>query len=364
MKTKVAFGLVLSFLVLAIFGCGGGDGGGGGGATTTPVLMTVTQSAITANTNTINTSVTITAHATVNGIAVPDGALVAFTVKSGAGTLSAPSVATVNGDASVTLTSTTDGTSVVVTASNGGASADSAAITFTDPNRLTQVLVSASPTTGIVPGTVAISASAIRLGGNGIIAGSPMPDGTTVSFAVTSGTGTLSAASAPMTGGHATVNLSSTATNTSVTVMAAAGSLSNTVTVPFITQPTQAIVKVQTSGTLPANMQIGNISATVTYSTNKGLSITAGNVVASGVGVALIFAADVSTPGQVGLSLTLNPTTRAVIAAGEFATLTFGVAPGFIPTASDFGIASFSVLNDGNEIIPGMAVTIMSVTVQ
>src|SRR6266567_7673811 len=167
MKTKVAFGLVLTFLLLAIYGCGGG---GGGGSATPPVLLTVAQSATTANTNNnaINTSVAITAHATVNGMAVPDGTPVDFTVKSGAGILSAPSAATVNGAASVILTSTTDGTSVVVSASNGGASADSAAIAFIDATRVTEINVTANSTTGIVPGPVAISASVFRLGGNGV----------------------------------------------------------------------------------------------------------------------------------------------------------------------------------------------------
>src|SRR6266567_5121488 len=279
MKTKVAFGLVLTFLLLAIYGCGGGSGSGGGGGSgsaTPPVLMTVAQSATTANTNnnTINTSVAITAHATVNDVAVPDGTPVDFIVKSGAGILSAPSATTVNGAASVILTSTTDGTSVVVSASNGGASADSAAIAFIDANRVTEINVTANSTTGIVTGTpVAISASVFRLGGNGVAPGS-VPDGTIVSFAVSSGTGTLSAASAPTTGGIATVNLSSTVTNASVTVTAAAGAISNFVTVPFITQPTQAIVKVQTSGPLPANGSIAILNADITYSTNKGLSIT------------------------------------------------------------------------------------------
>src|SRR6266567_5386915 len=277
MKTKVAFGLVLTFLLLAIYGCGGGSGSGGGGGSgsaTPPVLMTVAQSATTANTNnnTINTSVAITAHATVNDVAVPDGTPVDFIVKSGAGILSAPSATTVNGAASVILTSTTDGTSVVVSASNGGASADSAAIAFIDANRVTEINVTANSTTGIVTGTpVAISASVFRLGGNGVAPGS-VPDGTIVSFAVSSGTGTLSAASAPTTGGIATVNLSSTVTNASVTVTAAAGVISNLVTVPFITQPTQAIVKVQTSGTLAGSIAI--LNADITYATNKGLSIT------------------------------------------------------------------------------------------
>ncbi|HYS44605.1 MAG TPA: hypothetical protein VEM32_11570 [Geobacteraceae bacterium] len=362
MKMKVACGLILTFLLMAIFGCGGG------GDATPPVVVAVTQSATTANTNnnnTVNTSVTITATVTVNGKALPDGTIVAFTVKSGIGTLSAPSAATVTGDASVTLTSATDGASVVVSASSGGAFDDSAAVTFTDPNRPTGVTVTASPTTGVVPGTpVAISASITRLGGNGVPAG-PVPDGTTVSFAVTSGTGTLSAASALTTGGIATVNLSSTTTNASVIVTALAGLVAKTVTVPFIAQPTLAIVKVQTSG-LPAGQTIANITASVTYSTNKGLSITANNVVASGAGTGAGLAANVNTPGQVGITLTgITLNTPSGILDGEFATLTFSIAPGNVPTASDFGIApGVLVTDDLGAQLPSVTVTIMSVTVQ
>jgi len=377
MKTKVAFGLVLTFLVLAIYGCGGGGGdGGGGGSATPPVLMTVTQSATTANTNTINTSVAITAHATVNGMAVPDGTPVDFTVKSGAGILSAPSAATVNGAASVILTSTTDGTSVVVTASNGGVSADSATITFTDPNRLNEIFVTASPTTGLIPGTVTISAKPMRVGGNGVIAG-PMPDGFPVSFSVTSGTGTLSAASAPTTGGVATVNLTGTVANASVTVMAVAGSVSSDVIVPFIAQPTQAIVKVQTSGPLPANGSIAILNATITYATNKGLSITNVAFTGAALNATGFNTPNVSTPGQVVITtdmvttVTVNGLTepallnnRAGIPEGEFATLTFSIAPGNVPTLSDFGIANFLVADDGSTPIPGMSVTIMSLTLQ
>ncbi len=378
MKTKVAFGLVLTFLLLAIYGCGGG-GGGGSGSATPPVLMTVAQSATTANTNnnTINTSVAITAHATVNGVAVPDGTPVDFTVKSGAGILSAPSAATVNGTASVILTSTTDGTSVVVSASNGGTSADSAAITFTDANRVTDISITANSTAGIVPGTpVAISASVFRLGGNGVAPGS-VADGTIVSFAVSSGTGTLSAASAPTTGGIATVNLSSTVTNASVNVTAAVGVISNFISVPFITQPTQAIVKVQTSGPLPANGSIAILNADITYAPNKGLSITNVAFTGAAAGATGFNTPNVSTSGQVvittdtvttisvgGLTEPALLNNRAGIPAGEFATLTFSIAPGFVPTVSDFGIASFIVADDGATPIPGMSVTIMSVTIQ
>lgn len=89
--------------------------------------------------------------------------------------------------------------------------------------------------------------------------------------------------------------------------------------------PTQAIVKVRTSGTLPSGTAISAIKTTVNYPATRGLSISENNVVASGTGTGSLFVANVSTtPGQVLLALiSLNG-----IQAGEFASLTFSIAPG------------------------------------
>jgi hypothetical protein len=128
--------------------------------------------------------------------------------------------------------------------------------------------------------------------------------------------------------------------------------------------PTQAIVKVQTSGTLPAGATIGGIQATITYPATKGLSITESSVVASasGVGTGSFLIPNVNNPGQVMLILAnVNPG----IQSGEFATLTFNIAAANSPVAGDFAIASGAIVLDTNsKVITGMTVKIQGVTIQ
>ncbi|HEY6872135.1 MAG TPA: hypothetical protein VI298_05325 [Geobacteraceae bacterium] len=312
------------------------------------MAVTVNPSATAAQ---INANVTLTANVTLSGAAVPDGTQVAFAVKSGTGTLSATSAVTSGGVASVTLTSGTDGATVIVTASAGGVSADAAAVTFSDPNRPASVTVTANPTSADAGASVAISAS-VKL-----LSGAAVPDGTTVNFVVTSGTGQLSAAGASTTGGIATVNLTSAAGGT-VVVKATAGAVSDTVSVPFVIQSTLAIVKVQTSGALPAGVLLGGISASVSYPAYKGLSIASSDVVASGYGAGAYFEPIVST-GNVGLVLL----SQTGFPAGEFATLTFQIAPGNFPMASDFS-ADGLVEDSHYSLLSGMTITIKSVTFQ
>ena len=124
--------------------------------------------------------------------------------------------------------------------------------------------------------------------------------------------------------------------------------------------PTQAIVKMRTSGTLPSGTTIDGIQATLTYPTTKGLSITKNNVVASGVASGL-FESNVTNSGQVGLILV----TTDGFQTGEFATLTFGIAAGNSPVAGDFAIASGArVIDTNSATLTDLAVEIQSVTFQ
>lgn len=221
----------------------------------------------------------------------------------------------------------------------------------------TVVTLTAAPTTGVINNQtpVTITATVASLADN-----SPVADGTVVNFAVTSGAGTLSAASAATTGGTASVVLNSTAAGNVVVAAATSTSTVATITVPFIAQPTTAIVKVATSGTLPAGTLIGGVSATVTYPP-AGLSILASDVVVSGVATGSLLAANTNTAGQVILGLI----SATGIQAGEFATLTFSVTAGTFPVAADFAIAAGASVIDVNGItIPGINVVIQSVTVQ
>jgi hypothetical protein len=312
------------------------------------MAVTVAQSATAAQ---INSNVTLTANVSLSGAAVPDGTQIAFTVKSGTGTLSAASAVTSGGVASVTLTSGTDGSAVIVTASAGGVSTDAAAVTFSDPNKPAAVTVTANPTAANTGANVAVTAHVT------LLSGAAVPDNTVVNFTITSGSGQLSAASAYTLGGIATVNLTSTAGG-AVAVKATAGAVSGSASVQFISPTGTAIVKVQTSGTLSAGVLLGGISASVSYPTYKGLSIATSDVVASGYGAGSSFEPLVST-GNVGLVLL----SQTGFQEGEFATLTFHIAPGYFPVASDFS-ADGLVEDSHYSLLSGVSITIKSVSIQ
>ncbi|KAF0221582.1 MAG: hypothetical protein FD174_351 [Geobacteraceae bacterium] len=131
-------------------------------------------------------------------------------------------------------------------------------------------------------------------------------------------------------------------------------------------QPTRAIVKLATSGTLPAGTLIGGIgTTTVTYPTTKGLSITDSNVVTSGVGISAgsFLIPNLTIPGQAKF---IMANVQPGIAAGEFATLTFSIASGNSPVAGDFVITEGAtpVLDTNSVAISGVSVIIQSVTFQ
>ena len=123
-----------------------------------------------------------------------------------------------------------------------------------------------------------------------------------------------------------------------------------------------AIVKLATSGVLPGGRTITGISTTLNYPTAKGLSISSGNVVASGVGTGSLVAPNTNNAGQVGIVLG----TGTGIQTGEFVTLTFSIALGDPQVvAGDFSIAPGSTsIIDINGAIPGITVVVQSVTIQ
>jgi len=136
--------------------------------------------------------------------------------------------------------------------------------------------------------------------------------------------------------------------------------------VPVVTPPaTKAIVKLATTGTLPAGTTIGVVGATITYPTTKGLSIAETDVVPSGVAAGGYVQANVTVPGEVILgNLTA---TSAGFPIGEFATMTFSIAPGNSPVAGDFAIKPGSTtVADFANILPvtSASVVIQSVTFQ
>lgn len=135
----------------------------------------------------------------------------------------------------------------------------------------------------------------------------------------------------------------------------------HTITALFIANPTTAVVTVATQGALPAGTLIGSIQVTLNYATTTGLSIAANNVVASGAGAGSTLFPNTNTAGQVVMGL-INATG---IQTGQFATATFSIAAGNIPTAADFSIAAGATVTDLNGVaIPGISVVIGTVVIQ
>ncbi|GFE62104.1 Ig-like domain-containing protein [Geobacter sp. AOG2] len=177
-----------------------------------------------------DSSTAITVSATVLNYLGADlaGVPVTFAVTSGIGTLSASSATTnSSGVASITVTSGTAG-SVTISATAGTVTKSIPVIFTPDPAAPATVAITTTPSTLAADGTASSIIGAIVRNYNGTL----LPN-ITVTFAVTSGNGTLSATSATTdSNGSATVALTSSTVN-SVTVTATAGGKSGSASVNF-----------------------------------------------------------------------------------------------------------------------------------
>lgn len=177
---------------------------------------------------------TITATATdALGNLVSDGWVINFTPSAN---LSAASVPTTNGTASVIYTATTTPGSVTITASSDDYPSISAPVTITLVDvSVSSISVKAGASSITADGTSHTSITATAVGSNGTI-----PDGTEVSFTTTAGDldsntpGIQSTITAPTTGGIAHVNLTSPTSLGSATITATLAGVSNTTSVSFV----------------------------------------------------------------------------------------------------------------------------------
>jgi predicted extracellular nuclease len=179
---------------------------------------------------------------------VANGTVVNFTTSLG--TLSGSSATTVNGVATVTLSSTLPGVATV-TATVGSVSA-TVEVTFTVGAPANVTLV-ALPSTLPVGSLSTLTATVTNQFGN------PVADGTTVNF--TTSLGTLSGSSATTVNGVATVTLSSTLPGVA-TVTATVGSVSATVEVTFTVGAPANVTLVALPSTLPVG-SLSTLTATV-----------------------------------------------------------------------------------------------------
>jgi adhesin/invasin len=292
---------------------------------------------------------------------VPDGTQVKFVRTSGTGgALSAATASTTGGVATVTLTSAVNATGIVITATAGGVSANTAALAFANPNDPGTILLTANPTTGGINGAVPVTLTATVTPAdpvNGVIA-----NGTVVTFSILSGTGGAITAVTTTTGGVATATLNSTVANT-ISVNASAGTAtSNTVPVQFIVQPVTATVKVATTGTLPVGTRIGGVDFTVTQ-TATGLTIADADVAASGTALGSLAQPNTTNPAAVRVALI---STAGFVPTGEVATLVYHIPAGQFPTAANFSVAlsGAGVIDTNGAAIPGIGIALQSVTIQ
>jgi adhesin/invasin len=214
--------------------------------------------------------------------------------------------------------------------------------------------VTSSSPAALVRSPVTITANLLKADG------SPVATGTAVGFAATGG-GVLTNVTTTNASGNATATLTSAVKGT-VTVTATVGSLpTKTESVAFI-DPTLAIVKLRTTGTLPAGTTIGGVNAIVSASPSAGLAITASDHAVSGAGAGSLLVANANDVAADNLAV-INSTG---IQTGEFATLTYHLNAGRFAAASDFSVAPTGpgVIDTAGVTIPGAGVGILSVTVQ
>ncbi len=133
---------------------------------------------------------------------------------------------------------------------------------------------------------------------------------------------------------------------------------SSSETTPPSTQPTSAVVKLSSVGTLPTGTKIGTIDVTLTLAPGVTLKSTtnppetdSGVVTASGVATGSLIDANYSAPtstlpGKVRIALV-----SLGFSTGEFATVNGDIATNSNPTAADFSVSNFSV-NDETTASP------------
>lgn len=320
------------------------------GLTNLPVGIAFSPTAYTAI---INQPLTITANVTnFDGTPVPAGTSVTFTASGG--TLATPTAKTVaGGNATVTLTASTAGTTITVNAS-ATATVSGVPVSVStktpalvnvvnNPNDIGSVKLTSSSSTAAINQAVTLTATVGVAGGaENVTAGSPPPAGTVVTFKITNGTGTLSAATAPTNaGGVATVTITSVTAGT-VTVTASAGTITSSpaTTVSFTQDPlAPATVTVSASPTSIHTTGATNsstITATITNFAGTALSGVTVNFTTTGGTLSAPSATTVSngtatvtlTSASAGSgTVTASATADGVTQTGNSPAITFTAPP-------------------------------------
>lgn len=129
----------------------------------------------------------------------------------------------------------------------------------------------------------------------------------------------------------------------------------------------QAVITLNTLGTLTAGTGIGGLGITidlpntVTVKTTAGGNVDNGVVVTSGVAagqasvLVLYSDATVTVPAKLYILLASSTVGMPV---GEFATVTCEIRPGGNPVASDFGLNDFSAVDTSGASIPSLTASL------
>jgi predicted extracellular nuclease len=286
---------------------------------------------------------------------IADGVVVSFTTDFGA--LSSSSATTVNGTATVTLSSTLPGVATV-TATVGSLSA-TVEVTFTVGAPANVTLV-ALPSTLPVGSLSTLTATVTDQYGN-VVA-----DGTLVSF--TTDLGNVSPASATTVNGVATATLSSTVAGVA-TVTATVGSLSATAQVTFTPDVPANVALVAVPSTLPVDNlstltatvtdQFGNPVAdgtTVNFTTSLGTLSGSSATTVNGVATVTLSS---TLPGVAVVTATvgsLNATTQVTFTAGAPFSVTLVAVPSTLPVGSLSTLTATVTDQFGNFVANGTVV--------
>jgi hypothetical protein len=269
---KLLYSLLFLVALGGMAGCGTQDGATTPDTPAVPVTVSVLQ--VTSSTATINTGGTATISVTLqdsSGQLVAESKVVTFTLDNPAlGSIPSPLVVT-NGTGSATFTARTVLGSVNITAFVDSVSS-SVGLQVSNAVQAASVAVVALPETLSLGGTANISATVLDT------AGDPMPNGTTVNFAINNtGVGTLSS-SATTTNGVATITfLASSTVPGSGIVTATSGSVSGTAA---ITVQPAATASIEFNTAIPQTIGIQGAGQTEVSTVSFAVKDINGNLVA------------------------------------------------------------------------------------
>ena len=130
-----------------------------------------------------------------------------------------------------------------------------------------------------------------------------------------------------------------------------------------VTQPTTAVLKISTQGTLPSGTQIGGIDITIALptgvtvksvtsppETDSGVVVTSGVAVANSTVLSTYTAATSASAGNVRVLLAISNG----FGMGEFMTIYCDIASGSTPAASDFSLTGFAAKDLNGVLISGL----------